>query len=65
MTADLALAAGLMLALLWTAAHLVFGKLAVGFLLDYAPHLPSRYVRQLQLRMPTVTNAAVDAAPVA
>ena len=57
---DAVLAATLLLTLIWTAAHLIFGRLAVAFLLDYAPHLPGRYVRQLRLRLPMEANAAVD-----
>ena len=65
LTVDAGLATLLMLLLMWTAAHWMFGRLAVSFLLDYAPHLPSRYVRQLRLRMPIMVNAAVDVAPMA
>ncbi len=61
---DTVTATVLMLILMWAAAHLIFGRLAVAFLLDYAPHLPARYVRQLQMRMPLPPNAAVDVVPV-
>ncbi len=64
LTVDAAIATALMLILMWTAAHLVFGRLAVAFLLDYAPHLPGRYVRQLRIRMPLPPNAALDPIPV-
>jgi lipopolysaccharide exporter len=63
LAADAGLATVLMLTLMWTAAHLLFGRLAVAFLLDYAPHLPGRYVQQLRLRVPLQLNAAVDPVP--
>lgn len=62
---DAVVATALLSALIWTAAHLIFGRLAVGFLLDYASHMPGRYVRQLRMRMPMEASAAVDPVPFA
>jgi PST family polysaccharide transporter len=47
---------------IWSASHIVFGRQAVSFMLSYAAHLPSRYVRRLRLQSglsisPALTNA--------
>ena len=35
---------------IWSASHLVFGRFAVRFLLTYAAHLPSGYVKRLRMQ---------------
>lgn len=57
-----AVAASLLLGgMIWTMAHIVFGRLAISFLLDYGNLLPRRFVRQLSVRRSMETaSAAMD-----
>ena len=58
---DTVFAASLLGLAIWTMAHVVFGRLAISFLLDYGAHLPKRFVRQLAGRgMVNTGSAALD-----
>jgi lipopolysaccharide exporter len=44
---------------IWSASHLVFGEHAVRFMLTYAPHLPSSYVKQLRAQAGSSVSAVL------